>query len=205
VSERIDLSTGGDWVPVSAALGTTRVQATGTGPELFVGIAPTAQVAAYLGGVQRTVINDLGRDAASNSRELPGAAPAGPPGGQNFWTDRATGAGRQQLAWEPADGDWTLVVMNADGSAGVAADLRVGAELPALTGIAWGLLVGGLLLTLVAVLVVVLAVRRRHPRGQLPPPGQPVPAGPPTAWQPPAPRADPTGDPIRGSSRDQVT
>jgi hypothetical protein len=30
VSERIDLSTGADWMPVSAALGTARVEVTGT-------------------------------------------------------------------------------------------------------------------------------------------------------------------------------
>jgi hypothetical protein len=192
VSDRIDLSTSGDWVPVSAALGTARVQATGTGPDLFVGIGPTDQVNAYLGGVQRTVIDDLGTDGSASSTQVSGTAPAGAPGEQSFWAEQATGAGRQQLAWDPADGDWTVVVMNADGSAGVDADLRVGAELPALTGIAWGLLAAGVVLTLIAVLVIVLAARRRRPRPQFPPPGQPdpvpVPAGPPPAWQPPASR-----------------
>src|SRR3954452_24011732 len=40
-SDRLDLSTGADWVPVSSALGTARIAVTGTDPgtEVFVGIA----------------------------------------------------------------------------------------------------------------------------------------------------------------------
>jgi hypothetical protein len=204
-SDRIDLSTDADWVPVSAALGTAIVRATGSGPDLFIGIGPSDQVTSYLGDVQRAVINDLGNNGAVIDREVSGGAPAGPPGQQTFWTEQTSGAGRQELTWTPADGDWTAVVMNADGSAGVDADLRVGAELPALTGIGWGLLIGGALLTLIAVLVIVLAVRRRPSRGQLPPSAAPATAGPPPAWQPPAPRADTSGDPVRESSRDPGT
>jgi hypothetical protein len=156
--------------------------------------------------VQRTVINDLGHDGAVRGTNLRGDAPAGPPGAQSFWTQQATGGGRQQLSWDPADGNWTFVVMNADGTAGVNTNLRVGAELPALTGIAWGLLIGGVLLAGIGVVLIVLAAR---PRRQSPPPGQSVPvpvqSGPPPAWQPPAPRPAPSPDPARESSGDQVT
>jgi hypothetical protein len=217
VSDRIDLTTDADWVPVSAAVGTATVRATSSGTAVFVGIGPSDQVAAYLGGAQRAVIDELGDDRATlTTTELPGAAPSGPPTDQQFWTAQASGTGRQALSWEPADGDWTVVVMNADGSAGVDVDLRVGAELPSLTAIAWGVLVAGVLLGLVALLLIALAVRRRPARGPYPPPGQPVPAPtgpPPAAWQPPAPRSDPTaaptgdatGDAVPRSSRDQVT
>jgi len=33
----------------------------------------------------------------------------------------------------------------------------------------------------------------------------PAPTGPPPAWQPPTPRQDPTGEPVRGSARDQLS
>jgi hypothetical protein len=203
-SDRIDLGTEADWVPVSAALGTTMVRATGSGQDLFIGIGPSDQVTSYLGDVQRAVLDDLGNDGAVIDREVAGGAPAGPPGQQTFWTEQTSGPGRQQLTWEPEGGNWTAVVMNADGSAGVTADLRVGAELPALTGIAWGVLVGGALLTAVAVLLIVLAARSRQPA----PPGPAAPAptaGPPPTWQPPAPRAGPSSDTVQGSSRDQAT
>jgi hypothetical protein len=190
VSERLQLSAGADWVPVSQALGDARVRASGSGRDLFVGIAPTDQAAAYLQDVQRTVVDELGTDAAAAGQvDLPGNAPAGPPGDQGFWTAQASGTGPQRVDWKPAEGDWTIVVMNADGSAGVDADVRAGATIPALTGLAWGVLIGGVLLTLVAVLLIVLAVRPRRPRPQSAPPGQPDPvpgpAGPPPTWQPP--------------------
>jgi hypothetical protein len=192
VSERLQLSAGADWVPVSEALGDARVTASGSGPDLFVGIAPTREAAAYLRDVQRTVVDELGTDAAADSQvDLPGGAPAGPPAAQDFWVAQASGSGAQHVDWEPAEGNWTIVVMNADGSAGVGADVRAGATIPALTGIAWGVLIGGILLTLVAVLLIVLAARPRRSRPQVPP-GQPdpvpVPAGPPPAWGPPAKR-----------------
>jgi hypothetical protein len=42
----------------------------------------------------------------------------------------------------PADGNWTVVVMRADGTAGVAAGMQVAATVPALTWAAGGLLAG---------------------------------------------------------------
>jgi hypothetical protein len=184
VSERIDLRTDADWLPVSAALGTAQVEITGVGQEeVFVGIAPVADATAYLGGVQRTVIDDLGFDnAADNGDQVAGDAPSGPPADQDFWTTQSTGPGSQQLTWEPAEGDWMLVVMNADGAAGVQVQGRIGAEFPAITGLAWGVLIGGLLLTAVAVLLLVIAARtprdRRPPlpfrAGAVPPPRGPA-------------------------------
>jgi hypothetical protein len=55
VSDSIDLSTGADWLPISSALGDARIQVTGTDPgaDVFIGIAPVADVSAYLNGVGR--------------------------------------------------------------------------------------------------------------------------------------------------------
>jgi hypothetical protein len=188
VSERIDLSTGADWVPLSAALGTARVEITGA-DDVFIGIAPLAEGRAYLDGVERTVIDDLGIDTSARAQELvPGGAPSGPPTEQDFWVAQASGAGAQQLSWEPADGNWLLVVMNADGSADVAVTARIGATAPALDGLAWGLIGGGVFLVLMGVLVVVLTVRRRPARYAGPPyGGAPATVGPPPAWAPPPP------------------
>ena len=197
VSERIDLSTGADWMPISAALGTARVEVTGTsGSETFVGIAPLGDAGAYLGGVERTVIDDLGLDSSA-PRDVPGNAPSGPPTAQDFWTAQVSGPGTQQLSWVPAEGDWMLVVMNADGSAGISVDARIGATVPALDGLGWGLLVAGLVCAAIAVLLLVLAIRRPADRRGFAQPGPwqvpagPQPVGPPSAgplppWAPPA-------------------
>ena len=73
----------------------------------------------------------------------------------------ASGEGRQALTWEPEDGDWTVVVANADGTAPVVTRVAVGAEVPVLDDVANGLVVAGALLLPLAALVLWLAVRRR--------------------------------------------
>ncbi len=85
-----------------------------------------------------------------------------PPADQTFWAASATGAGEQTLEWEPEDGSWSVVVMNADGSRGVAADLSIGGELDPLIWIAVGLLLGGGLFAAAAALAITAGVRRRR-------------------------------------------
>jgi hypothetical protein len=203
VTDTIDIRTAGDWLPLSAALGTARVEVSAEGgQDVFVGIAPAADVTAYLGDVQRTVIDDLGFDApATRSDQLPGGEPSGPPTAQDFWTAQTSGGGVQELTWDPAEGDWMLVIMNADGSAGVLVQARIGAEFPALGGIAWGVLVVGVVITAVAVVLLVVGIRRPAERPLVPPPGPaavPAPRGPGAqeGWYPPA-AANPPADPAR--------
>lgn len=93
-------------------------------------------------------------------------APSTPPGDTDIWTEEASGTGAVALVWPAEDGDWTLVVMNADGSADVGADVSVGATLPWLGWAAVVLLVGagiGLLLSLV-----MLVAGLRTPRKTVP-------------------------------------
>jgi len=200
-TDQVDLSTGADWLPVSSSLGTARLQVTGTDPgtAVFVGIARSSDASTYLQGVQRTVLNDIGT-GANTQVAVPGGAPSGPPGEQDFWVAKASGPGTQQLTWAPEQGNWTVIVMNSDASAGVSVQARIGATVPALGRLAWGLVGAGLLLAVIGVLLVVLAVRRPS-RGAgspfagqpIPQPAGPPPAGPPPAWQSPAPR--PTSEP----------
>ena len=134
----IDLATGADWLPVSAALGNARIQVTGAnGSDVFVGIAPVADADRYLGGVDRTIDHRPGlRLAAGQPHRCRGAGHAA--GEQNFWVAQASGSRHPDADLEAVGGNWTLVVMNTDGSAGVSVDARIGATVPALGGLAWG-------------------------------------------------------------------
>jgi len=194
-SDRLNLSTGADWVPVSSALGTARIEVTGTDPgaDVFLGVAPAEDVDAYLNGVRRTVVDDLGTTFGTTGTSLvDGGAPSGLPADQTFWAAQASGTGTQQLTWRPARGDWVLVVMNSDGSSGVDVTGRVGATVPSLTGLAWGLLATGFAVSVIAVLLIVLAARRGSRRTG---PPAPVTSGPPPGWAPPPPRSPTEGAP----------
>jgi hypothetical protein len=83
-------------------------------------------------------------------------------------------------------------VMNSDGSSGVDVTGRVGATVPSLTGLAWGLLATGFAVSVIAVLLIVLAARRGSRRTG---PPAPVTSGPPPGWAPPPPRSPAEGAP----------
>lgn len=148
----------GGWVP-ERLVGTVRVRVTSPSETpVFVGIARSSDVDAYLGGVAHAVVTDWGGDRV---RTGTGAAPAAPPGERSFWVASSSGTGTQTLLWEPADGDWTLVAMNADGSPAVSVTAGAGVRAPALGWLALGLLGAGILLLAGGAVVLVAAVRNR--------------------------------------------
>lgn len=149
-------------------LGTVRIRATGADPArpLFVGIAPTRDVDAYLRGVGHNDVRDIDVDPVRvDYTEHAGGAPAAVPAEQTFWEHSDTGTGTRTLEWKLATGDWTVVVMNADASPGVRADLDLGGTLPVLRWVTVGLFVGGALLLIGGGLLIVLPLttRRRGP------------------------------------------
>ncbi len=81
--------------------------------------------------------------SASRTGSQAGGAPAEPPGTQRFWAASAQGPGVQRLEWELESGRWAVVVMNADASRGVGADVSVGVKvdwvLPLGIGLLWRL------------------------------------------------------------------
>jgi hypothetical protein len=137
-----------------------RVTPVSSGGPLFVGIGPSKDVDRYLAGVNHTVITEFFGD---KTEAVEGGTPQSPPGTQNFWVASATGSGTQTLVWDPADGSWTVVVMNADGRPGISVGADLGARFPALPWIALGLLVVGAILMAGGVLLIVGAFRRRRP------------------------------------------
>ena len=134
------------WV-IDDLIGTVRIRSK-SDQAVFVGIARKPAADAYLGRVRRAVVTDIAR--APDYSAKPGGAPSSPPGEQTFWVASTSGAGDQVLDWKVKDGKWVVVVMNAGGSAGVTADLRIGAEIDSLVWIGAGLLLAGLLFGLAA-------------------------------------------------------
>jgi hypothetical protein len=160
VSKSADIGSEGGERALDAFLGDLRIRSESELP-VFVGIGPAADVDRYVAGVAHDVVDDLDSDGDPEYVRRSGRAPSAPPGEQRFWVASASGAGEQTLEWNPEDGDWRAVVMNADASRGVASDLSIGAELDAVLWIGIGMLALGVLAAAGAALAITSAVRRR--------------------------------------------
>jgi hypothetical protein len=101
----------------------------------------------------------------TGGREISGVAPTARPTDLPIWVASVVGTGTQELTWTPRSGDWALVLMNADGSADVSAQVSVGAQLPWLGGAGVAVLIAGLIFLAGGVTIVAVATRRasRHP------------------------------------------
>src|SRR3954447_16031064 len=164
--EKLQVDAGGSsWIWNEDWLGTVRIRAaSATGKPVFIGIAREPDVARYLGRVARSDVEDIDLDPFRVTyRQSPGAAPAEPPTDQDFWAASASGEGRQTVTWEVRDGDWAVVLMNANGSRGLSAEVDLGAKRSFLLWVAIGVLIGGALLLAGGIALVVLSGRTRPP------------------------------------------
>jgi hypothetical protein len=173
---RLEVDTDGTgWALNDSWFGKVRIRGESPGAKtLFIGIAPEADVARYLGTVAHANVEDIDFDPFRVTYlPVTGGTPQGPPTEQRFWAASASGVGTQTLTWKVREGDWSVVLMNSDGSRGVAANIDVGAKMSFLLWVAIGGLLGGVLVTGGSVALIVLAARTRRP--------QPSPPAPPTA------------------------
>jgi hypothetical protein len=113
---------------------------------VFVGVGPTEDVEAYLQDVTIDRVSDLELapfrlDTITDK----GSSAASAPGEQAFWVASGQSSveslSEAQLAWEIEDGRYEVVIMNADGSAGVSTLAAIGASLPTSAGL-WTLVLG---------------------------------------------------------------
>ncbi|MGI9607954.1 MAG: efflux RND transporter permease subunit [Acidimicrobiales bacterium] len=158
------------------------------GAPLFVGIASTDDVDRYLSGVAHHEVTSLDLDGRSidtvNYAGREGRQNPAPPGEMDFWVVSTEGEGRQSLEWPLQRGSWTAVVMNADASAGLNADLDFGAKISNIVAVAWGVIGFGLFSLLLGGYLVFRGVRTQPDLVVTPD----APAAPPV---PPRPEATP--------------
>ncbi len=137
---------------------TVRLDIEGSGESpIFVGIGRSSDVAAYLDGVSRAIVTDMSFDPFAVEYSYRGrGAPSGTPGEQDFWVASAEGSGLQQVEWEPTSGNWSVVIMSPDASAGVSADAALAATSPWVVTVGVvAAIVGGLGLLIGAAMLVV--------------------------------------------------
>jgi hypothetical protein len=157
VSERIDAGLDGpDWL-YRDFLGTVQLRSEST-KTVFVGIGRASDVDRYLGNVRHAEVTNLEADPGEYDVRS-GTATPGAPVARGFWAASVRGAGEHNLRWDVQGGSWRIVVMNADGSPGIDADLSIGAELPNLVWIGIAILGAGGLLLVVGGALIYLGVR----------------------------------------------
>jgi hypothetical protein len=162
---------------------TLRVDARNGGEPLFVGVGPAQQVTSYLAGSAYATVTDVNFGPFSlDTRASAGNATPARPADQSFWVAQASGPS-PSLTWPIANGQFRLVVMNADASAGVHTDARLGLRIPGLFGTALGATIGGGVLTLLGIGLLIWGIAAKR-RGQFPGYGQPATYGPPGGYPP---------------------
>ena len=171
----LDLDLGeGDWVVQPGDLGKIRLDAESRdGKELFVGIASTSDVERYLAGVPHTSVDDVEAGPFDSFDPAytrhPGNGRPASPEHADIWVASNQGRGQQTVDWQVEDGDWSIVVMNADGSLGVDADISAGADIPFLNELGWTALGSGSFALVLGVFLIVLGARRPNgPTGTAP-------------------------------------
>ena len=153
-------STPAGWDVVRSLIGTVQLRVTSvrSGLPVFAGIARAGAADRYLSGMSYATVTGINRGIPAYLRHA-GGPPAVPPGQAGIWSAQAAGPGTQTLTLPMASGRWTVVVMNADGSAPVSVRTEVAATLPVLAGIATGLLIVGVIMLVAGAVLIVLPVR----------------------------------------------
>lgn len=127
-----------------------------TARPLFVGIARTEDVARYLARVRHAELRDISFDPFKvDYRRIGSGAPAALPSTKSFWQTSASGTGTQTISWPLKSGQWSAVVMNADGSRNVNVDAQLAARLSG----AWWFVVGFIALGVLSLLGGIALVR----------------------------------------------
>ncbi|QGU08751.1 hypothetical protein COCCU_14305 (plasmid) [Corynebacterium occultum] len=162
-------------LPPLEELASIQVKVTPVVPDqaIFVGIGDASEVAAYLddvpsaaiGGMTWTETGQLSGQWSWNSgtdgqlQDIPGDRVPASPADQDFWAVSAMGTGTQEVTFDLQEGQWTLVVMNADATRPVWIDLQAGARTDLLNPVNPGLLITGLIALLLGLALLLLGTR----------------------------------------------
>lgn len=156
----------GVWTPSPKDLVTIRLTCSSNDPskKVFIGIATESDGEAYLSNVQYDEVTYL-RISSSGTLDVKYEAHSGDvtpadPSSQAFWTASVHGSGTQTLEWSPETGNYWIVMMNEDGSAGVDVTVSFGVRVPMLSTIGRWLLAGGMVALIMGVVTVYLVIRR---------------------------------------------
>jgi hypothetical protein len=158
------------------------VRVTASSPQgipLFLGIATESNVDSWLRGTAHDeLVGVYDDDEVRYDRSGGIVRGTGSPGEQQFWLASASGTGTVRLEWAPTDGEFAVVLANADGSAGVTASVTAAAKIPVLRPLGIGLLITGGLGLLAGIGLIYVGAMGLGGSGTPPGPVPPAPRSP---------------------------
>jgi hypothetical protein len=147
---------------ITTVLGQPRLEvaARATDTPLFIGVGPAGAVAQYLADVRIDRVDDVEVDpfALEVTAQAGSKTSAAAPATQTFWVAQASGTD-PSVSWKVRNGDYRIVVMNADGSPRIAASAKFGLVVPRLYDFGVVGLLAGALIGLVGGALVALGLK----------------------------------------------
>lgn len=156
----------GVWQPSPGDFVTIKITVSSNDPskKVFIGIARASDATLYLNDVE---YDEITRFNVSPSRTIDveytthsGDTVPSAPTTQTFWTISEHGAGTQTLEWSPEPGNYWIVLMNEEGSAGIDSTIELGAKIPLLFIVGSVLLAGGIVALIIGGIIIYFGIRR---------------------------------------------
>jgi hypothetical protein len=116
---------------------------------IFIGIIREQDGLEYFGDVEYDYVSDFSVENPSSRpyisyRKHSGVDVTFEPADLDIWVEEVHGNGEQTMIWEPEVGEYWLVIMNEDASAGVDIETGLSVRVPILGNIGRGLFLGGI-------------------------------------------------------------
>jgi hypothetical protein len=142
-----------------------KVEASNTSDKpIFIGIAHETDIMEYLKDVSYDKFEGFSSHPYTvHLNQIEGFNLPSNPETQTFWIASVSGIGTQSLNWDVRTGNYSLILMNADGSAPIDARVALGIKMPAVFRvIGIGLLSGGSILLIAGGIMIYFSLRKRH-------------------------------------------
>lgn len=139
--------------------------------DIFVGIALQKDLADYIEDIEYQRVLDANFELDNFDLTLrdsdfvlhPGGAPSVPPLVHSYWVAHGSGSDLQEIIWEPQAGNYYAVIMNADGSEGIQADVQIGVKIPFFRSIGNILLTAGVFVGAIGAMMIYFTLKRSQP------------------------------------------
>lgn len=136
------------WEPTIGDLVKIKAESNDDKP-VFIGIIRESDALEYFGDVEYDYVTDFHLKHPRSRPYITYRRHSGDnltfePADLDIWVEEMHGSGEQTMIWEPEVGDYWLVIMNEDASAGVDMETGLSVRVPILGTIGRGLFLGGL-------------------------------------------------------------